>query len=76
MKKSIVVSSDTYYYKLAIGMGVDLIHEHISPFGFGKQTGVDLTGEARGIFPPLMETTKTRKTMVTGRNPSIGIGRV
>ncbi|GIR48854.1 MAG: hypothetical protein CM15mP58_09510 [Burkholderiaceae bacterium] len=51
MKKSIVVSSDTYYYKLAIGMGVDLIHEHISPFGFGKQTGVDLSGEARGILP-------------------------
>ena len=36
MKKSIVVSSDTYYFKLAIGMGVDLIHEHISPFGFGN----------------------------------------
>ena len=52
MKKSIVVSSDTYYYKLAIGMGVDLIHEHISPFGFGKKTGVDLSGEARGILPP------------------------
>ena len=62
MKKSIVVSSDTYYYRLAIGMGVDLIHEYISPFGFGKQTGVDLTGEARGILTLLlMETTKTRK---------------
>ena len=56
MKKSIIVSSDTYYYKLAIGMGVDLIHEYISPFGFGKKTGVDLTGEARGILPSSSDT--------------------
>ena len=76
MKKSIVVSSDTYYYKLAIGMGVDLIHEHISPFGFGKQTGVDLSGEARGILPSSSWKLKRHGTQwLQGETPSIGIGQ-
>ena len=76
MKKSIVVSSDTYYYKLAIGMGVDLIHEHISPFGFGKQTGVDLSGEARGILPSSSWKLKRHgKQWLQGETPSIGIGQ-
>ena len=76
MKKSIVVSSDTYYYKLAIGMGVDLIHEYISPFGFGKQTGVDLTGEARGILPSSSwKLQRHGKQWLQGETPSIGIGQ-
>ena len=76
MKKSIVVSSDTYYYKLAIGMGVDLIHEHISPFGFGKQTGVDLSGEARGILPSSSwKLQRHGKPWLQGETPSIGIGQ-
>ena len=76
MKKSIVVSSDTYYYKLAIGMGVDLIHEHISPFGFGKQTGVDLSGEARGILPSSSWKLQRHGTQwLQGETPSIGIGQ-
>ena len=76
MKKSIVVSSDTYYYKLAIGMGVDLIHEHISPFGFGKKTGVDLSGEARGILPSSSWKLKRHGTQwLQGETPSIGIGQ-
>ncbi|MAF82178.1 MAG: penicillin-binding protein 2 [Proteobacteria bacterium] len=76
MRKSIVVSSDTYYYKLAIGMGVDLIHEYISPFGFGKQTGVDLSGEARGILPSSSWKLKRHGTQwLQGETPSIGIGQ-
>ena len=51
LHKSIVVSSDTYYYKLALSMGVDLIHQYISPFGFGQTTGIDLNGEISGILP-------------------------
>jgi penicillin-binding protein 2 len=51
LKKSIVVSSDTYYYILAKDMGVDLIHRHIEPWGFGRKTGIDLIGEVSGILP-------------------------
>ena len=69
MKKSIVVSSDTYYYKLAIGMGVDLIHEHISPFVWKTNWRGSYRRSERNITLLLMETTKTRNAMVTGRNP-------
>ncbi len=76
LKKSIVVSSDTYYYKLAIDMGVDTIHDHVSPFGFGRKTGIDMLGEVDGILPS-SEWKKKRfgKVWLTGETPSIGIGQ-
>ena len=76
MRKSIIVSSDTYYYKLAIGMGVDVIHKFISPFGFGQVTGIDLTGEARGILPSSNWKLERHGTQwLQGETPSIGIGQ-
>ncbi|HRA79385.1 MAG TPA: penicillin-binding protein 2, partial [Burkholderiaceae bacterium] len=42
LRKSIVVSSDTYYYKVAYDMGVDRIHDFMKPWGFGQLTGIDL----------------------------------
>jgi penicillin-binding protein 2 len=51
MHKSIVKSSNVYYYSLANEMGVDLMHEHLSPFGFGGKTGIDLQGELTGDLP-------------------------
>ncbi|CAM8620672.1 FtsI Cell division protein FtsI/penicillin-binding protein 2 [Burkholderiales bacterium] len=76
LKKSIVVSSDTYYYKLAIDMGVDTIHQFITPFGFGQRTGIDVDGEVVGILPS-SEWKKKRfgKDWLTGETPSIGIGQ-
>jgi len=76
LKKSIVVSSDTYYYKLAIDMGVDTIHQFIAPFGFGQKSGVDVDGEVAGILPS-SDWKKRRfgKEWLTGETPSIGIGQ-
>ena len=51
MHKSIVQSCDTYYYMLANDMGVDLMHEELSKFGFGQVTGIDINGELRGVLP-------------------------
>ncbi len=51
MYRSIVQSCDTYYYILANDMGVDLIHDQLSRFGFGEITGIDIAGEARGLLP-------------------------
>ncbi len=51
MRRSIVKSSNVYYYSLAGEMGVDLMHEHLSPFGFGARTGIDLQGEVTGVLP-------------------------
>jgi penicillin-binding protein 2 len=51
MVRSIVVSSNVYYYSLANEMGVDAIHDFMKPLGFGQITGIDLPGEVRGILP-------------------------
>jgi penicillin-binding protein 2 len=51
MHRSIVKSSNVYYYSLANEMGVDLMHEQLSPFGFGQRTGIDLEGEVAGVLP-------------------------
>ena len=51
MYKSIVHSCDTYYYMLANDMGVDLMHDMLSRYGFGELTGIDIQGESRGLLP-------------------------
>jgi penicillin-binding protein 2 len=51
MYTSIVASCDTYYYQLGHQMGIDRISSFMGQFGFGKQTGLDLEHEARGVLP-------------------------
>ncbi|NOL49317.1 penicillin-binding protein 2 [Pelistega europaea] len=51
MHKAIMVSSDTYFFSLGPVIGVDNLHDFTQQFGFGKQTGIDLPGEKRGILP-------------------------
>lgn len=76
LKRSIVVSSDTYYYILARDMGVDLIHQYISPWGFGQKTGVDLLGEVSGILPSSKwKEDRFKQPWLPGENMSIGIGQ-
>jgi penicillin-binding protein 2 len=80
MHKSIVDSSDTYYYVLANDMGVDTIHDFMKPFGFGQLTGIDLEHERRGILP----STEWKRTAfkkpeqqrwIAGDTISLGIGQ-
>ncbi len=51
LRRSIVHSSNVYYYTLANEMGVDAIHDFMKPLGFGQITGLDLPGEVRGVLP-------------------------
>jgi penicillin-binding protein 2 len=51
MVRSIVKSSNVYYYSLANELGVDLMYEQMSPLGFGRKTGIDLEGESSGVLP-------------------------
>ena len=51
MRKSIVVSCNTYYYVLGHDMGIDQIHDFMKPFGFGQPTGIDLENEKTGVLP-------------------------
>lgn len=51
MYKAITVSSDTYFYKLGVDMGIDKIDKVMPYFGFGKKTGIDLPQENSGLLP-------------------------
>lgn len=51
MTKAIAVSSDTFFYRLALDLGIDRIDQILSWFGFGKKTGIDLPHENSGILP-------------------------
>jgi len=76
LHKSIVVSSDTYYYKLAYDMGVDAIHDFMKPWGFGQLTGIDLDSEATGILPSnAWKMKRYKQKWLPGETPSIGIGQ-
>jgi penicillin-binding protein 2 len=76
LRKSIVVSSDTYYYKLAYELGVDRIHDFMKPWGFGQLTGIDLPHEATGILPSRSwKKRRFGKDWFPGETPSIGIGQ-
>lgn len=51
MRLAIVGSSNVYFYTLANEMGVDLIHDELKPFGFGRKTEIDVQGEVTGDLP-------------------------
>ncbi len=51
LHKSLVISCDTYYYRLAYDMGITAIHEAVGKFGFGRPTGIDIQGESGGLLP-------------------------
>jgi len=80
MRRSIVESSNVYYYTLANEMGVDLIHEQLSPFGFGRKTGIDVEGEVTGLLPSTEWKRKAYKRpdlqkWYAGETISLGIGQ-
>ncbi|MCR5865926.1 MULTISPECIES: penicillin-binding protein 2 [Aquincola] len=80
MYRSIVKSSNVYYYSLANEMGVDLMHEQLSPLGFGRRTGIDLEGESAGLLPSTAWKKRAYKRpeqqrWYSGETISLGIGQ-
>jgi len=74
--KSIVVSCDTYYYGLAVELGIDNIFNYLSNFGFGKKTGIDLHGEVSGLLPSQeWKQKRYKQKWYTGDTVSVGIGQ-
>lgn len=74
--KSIVISCDTYYYGLAVEMGIDNIYTFLSRFGFGKKTGIDLEGETNGLLPSQeWKQKRFKQKWYTGDTVSVGIGQ-
>jgi penicillin-binding protein 2 len=76
LHKSIVVSSDVYYYMVANDLGVDPIHDFMKPFGFGQVTGIDIEGEQTGILPSTgWKEKRFKQKWYPGETISLGIGQ-
>ena len=80
MHRAIQYSSNTYFYSLAVEMGVDAIHDFMKPLGFGQITGIDIPGEARGVLPSTDWKRRTyrrpeQQKWYAGETISLGIGQ-
>jgi penicillin-binding protein 2 len=78
--RSIVKSSNVYYYSLANELGVDTMHDFMAPLGFGQITGIDLKGEVKGVLPSQAWKRRTYKRpeqqrWYAGETISLGIGQ-
>jgi penicillin-binding protein 2 len=80
MVRAIALSSNVYFYSLANEMGVDLMHDELEPFGFGRKTGIDIEGEVTGLLPSTEWKRRAYKKpeqqkWYAGETISLGIGQ-
>lgn len=76
LRKSIAQSVNTYYYRLALDLGIERFDQYMEAYGFGDPTGIDLTGEIGGILPSPAYKARTRKERwYPGDTVNIAIGQ-
>jgi len=51
LRDALTQSCDVYFYDLARTVGIDALSGFLADFGFGRPTGIDLTGELGGVLP-------------------------
>ncbi len=49
--QAIEQSSNIFFYKMGIALGIDNIAKYAKMMGLGARTGIDLSNEASGVFP-------------------------
>lgn len=49
--RAIEVSSNVFFYKLGLMLGIDNYHDYSKMFGFGLRTGIDIPNETKGLLP-------------------------
>ena len=74
--KAIAVSCDTFFYGLAIELGIPKLNKSLSNFGFGKKTGIDLPNEKSGLLADAKwKKEKYNKKWYSGETAITGIGQ-
>lgn len=73
---AIIESCDTFYYDLALKLGIDTISEHMQNYGFGELTGIDIGEESAGVMPSRgWKRARFNQPWYAGETVSIGIGQ-
>ena len=69
-------SCDTYFYELAVKLGIDTIAKYAHEVGIGEKTGVDLPDEVSGTMPSTeWKLRNFHEKWYAGETVSVGIGQ-
>lgn len=69
-------SCDTYYYTLAVRLGIDTIAKYAHEVGLGEKTGIDLPDEISGVMPSTEWAERDfHRKWYAGETVSVGIGQ-
>lgn len=76
MQRAITISCDTFFYGLALELGIDKLAAFVSHFGFGKKSGIDIQGEIGGLLPtPEWKMRRYKQPWYQGETVIAGIGQ-
>ncbi len=74
--QAIAMSVNTYFYSVALDMGIDRFSGYLGRFGFGQPTGIDLLGEGSGVLPSReWKRARFNKPWYPGETVIAGIGQ-
>ncbi|MGM0905819.1 MAG: penicillin-binding protein 2 [Pseudomonadota bacterium] len=76
VETAITESCDTFYYDLALKLGVDKISSFMEQFGFGQKTGIDIHEEVPALMPSRgWKRARFGQPWYAGETLSVGIGQ-
>lgn len=74
-RRAIIVSNDTFFYHLALKIGIDQMSDLYGQYGFGQSTKIDLPAEKNGLLPSRAWKKSQGSTWLIGDTIITGIGQ-
>jgi len=76
MQKAITISCDTFFYGLAMELGIENLAAFVRHFGFGRKSDFDIKGEIEGLLPtPEWKKRRFKQPWYPGETVIVGIGQ-
>ncbi|MEO6118500.1 MAG: penicillin-binding protein 2 [Methylotenera sp.] len=76
MQRAITISCDTFFYGLAMELGIEKLTSFVRHFGFGRKAGIDIQGEIEGLLPtPEWKKRRFKQPWYPGETVIVGIGQ-
>ncbi len=76
MRRAITISCDTFFYGLAVELGIERLTNFVRHFGFGLKSGIDIAGEVGGLLPtPEWKRRRFKQPWYVGETVIVGIGQ-
>ncbi|HET8849628.1 MAG TPA: penicillin-binding protein 2 [Marinobacter sp.] len=73
---AVAESCDIYFYEIASEMGVDVMYQYLSAFGFGEDAALDVSGAQEGLLPSReWKRAERNQPWYPGDSVNMGIGQ-